>query len=194
MLLKTRKLKAFGITESVVASLIVVVILSAAVALSSSSIKTTQLNSSYAEAQHLSEKILESVNLIKSSGRVYFDTTPRGRDIMRIDCFDSEKYQTAAYCNSIDTDQYPLSEIPFISSTYSNGYYLVSADMLDNPSFGDNYFSYKTEVRELPNCYTSGSISIPQKKCRIILTDIKWEESSGEKHYKQGMYLTDWER
>jgi len=189
------KNKAFGLIESVIASLIVIVVLSAAVALSSGSIKTAELNSSYLEAQHISESIFESINLIKSSGSVYFDSTVREDGSINIDCFDSEYYNTHNSCKLIvNFDKYPFTDISFLNSQYRDGYYLASSEMLDNPSFPDEFFSYKTEVSQPDNCYTSNNIKIPDKKCRIVLTDIKWTETSGEKHYRQGMYLTDWER
>jgi len=196
MLYKIR-LKSFGLTESVVASVIIIIVLSAAIALSSNTIKTTEANASYTEAQHLSENFFESINLIKSSGQIYFDNLSRGDQVIKIECFDSNYYKAhLAECKTgIDSSKYPLDQLPYLKTpTYSNGYYLVPASLLDNPAFGNNYFSYKITVIKPDECYTSGQITISKIKCRRVLTDIKWEETSGEKHYRQGMYLTDWER
>lgn len=197
MLMLHSKLKSFGLTESVVASVIIIVVLSATVALSSNMIKTTEVNASYAEAQHLSDSFFESINLIKSSGQVYFDNSVRGDKFVDVDCFDTDYYRSHPTCRSgVDTSEYPLDQIPYIKTpTYSDGYYVIPSEFLDNPAFGDSYFSYKIDVTNL-DCYTddSNDIEIPAAKCRIVLTDIKWEEASGEKHYRQGMYLTDWER
>lgn len=192
------KLKSFGLTESVVASVIIIVVLSATIALSSNMIKTTEINASYTEAQHLSENFFESINLIKSSGRVYFDDSVRGNQFVDIDCFDTIYYKSHPTCISdVDTSEYPLDQIPYIKTlTYnaSTHYFSVPSVFLNNPAFGDNYFSYNITVTQPEECYTSGGIEIPKAKCRKVLTDIKWEEASGVKHYRQGMYLTDWER
>lgn len=196
MLMLRSKLKSFGLTESVVASVIIIVVLSATIALSGSMIKTTEVNASYAEAQHLSDNFFESINLIKSSGQVYFDDSVRGDKFVDIDCFATDYYRSHPTCKSgVDTSNYPLDQIPYLNGEYRDGYYSVSSDLLDNPAFPDNYFHYKIEVTDL-DCYTDdgGDIEIPATKCRIVLTDIRWDEASGEKHYRQGMYLTDWER
>lgn len=190
------KFKSFGLTESIVASVIIIVVLSAAIALSSNTIKTTEVNASYTEAQHLSENFFESINLIKSSGQVYFDDSARSDDsLIQIDCFGTSYYRNPANkCKEIGSD-YPLDQIPYLQTPiFNNEYYKVPAALLDNPAFGDNYFSYNIIVTRPEKCYTSGQIAIPKIKCRRVLTDIKWEETSGEKHYRQGMYLTDWER
>jgi len=197
--LHKRKIKSFGLTESVVASVIVIVVLSATISLSSNTVKNTEVNASYTEAQHLSENFFESINLIKSSGQVYFDESVRGDKLVDIDCFDTANYQTDPRCALSDTPEYPLDQIPYLKTTYDEDsdedyLYLVPSGFLDNPAFPDNYFSYNITVTQPENCYTSGGIEIPKAKCRKVLTDIVWEETSGEKHYRQGMYLTDWER
>lgn len=189
------KLKSFGLTESAVASVIVIIVLSAAVALSSSAVRTTQINSSYSEAQNISEQIFEVINTNKSLGRVYFDNAMRAPQLISIDCFDTTYFHSHPSCIAdINEDEYPFNLIPYLNATFSNGYYLTSRGLLSNPAFPDNYFSYKVVVKTPSECYQPEQVSVPNKKCRIITTDIKWQEPSGEKHYKQAMYLTDWER
>lgn len=196
MLLKI-KLKSFGLAEAVVASVVVIIVLSAAVSLSGNTIKTTEVNAAYTQAQHISDGIFESINLIKSSGQVYFDESMRAGQMIKIDCFDSQYFHSDAQC-SAGIDAFPLDKIPFVGADYisdSDGYYSVSSAMLDSPAFGENYFSYQVKVSEPEGgCYSSDEVEIPAEKCRIVLTDVKWEETSGVKHYRQGMYLTDWER
>ena len=187
------KLKSFGIVEAVISSMIVIIVLSAAVFLSMSATKTTEVNSSYNQAQHIADLILERLQLIKSNGRLYFDDVSRGQETVSIDCFDTNRFSG---CLSGMSEDYPLDQFPYRNlAVGSDGYITAPNSWFDSSAFGDGYFKFIVLVEQLSSgCHTSGTISVDNTKCRKVTISVKWEEQSREQNYKQAVYITDWER
>jgi len=192
-----RKIKSFGIVEAVISSLVVIIVLSAAVFLSMSATKTTEVNSSYSEAQHISDLILERIQLIKSNGRLYFDKDDsREPDMISIDCFGTSEYlRPGSVCQRRNMDEYPLDQFPYLNlSLESDSYVVAPEDWFNESVFGAGYFRFMVNVEELDACHTSGSVLIDESKCREVSVSVKWQEQSREQIYKQTAYITDWER
>jgi hypothetical protein len=189
-----KKLKSFGLAEAITASMIVILVLSAAVALSSSVHRSVQNDAAYLEGGHLADGLFEKINLFKSSGRIYFDNRLASADgMLSIDCFDSTKT-----CNDRDTSSvdFPLNQYPYDATHQpdSSGYVKVKKSDLNNPTFPDDYFAWKMTVVSPESCNTPTAVDIPKDKCRLVNIDIKWEDSLGVKHYSLAQYFTDWER
>jgi type II secretory pathway pseudopilin PulG len=188
--MSTRKVKAFGLIEAVFASTIVVLILSAAVALGASSSRSARFSSSYSEAQHIAELLTEQIKQAKTENKVYFDTAQRQVNIFSIDCFDTVLSKSDSSC------QVAGDYIPYNSHTVYTGasgdYVVFDSSQLHNPSFKDGFFSWKmTLTKSTTSCQ---GIARAADKCRYIDIDVKWVESTGPKNYHLDEYITDWER
>lgn len=209
MFYKTKtKLSSFGIIEAIIASFIVILTVSGAVALSSASLRTSLLNDSYLQAEHIADSVMEQIVVAKSAGKLYFDnsskTATQLESIFSIDCFNTASIETLLNkgCSLASGGYKP--ELPYTSTTeFTSGvdkYVKVkSADV--SPAFPDGYFSWKLDIKKPDvttgigdprNCKTTGGIEIPKEKCRFAEIDVKWAESSGDKHYYLTQYLTDW--
>lgn len=193
------KLKSFGLIEAVIGSTIIVLVLAAAVGLSSSANKSARLNSSYSQAQNLAEEVLGYVKESEVSGKCYFDdaTRPSGDGYYSIDCFNSANI-LQSQCRSL-LSQFPKPILVGIVKD-SNGYIRVNAAVLKNPAFSSYNFGYKVTVKKLDevssqtDCGKVGNTVIPLNKCRFVEVDVKWQETSGEKHHKISQLFTDWRR
>ncbi len=191
------KLKSFGLIESIIGSVIIVLVLTAAAALASSTSKSARLNSAYFEAQHISDELLSYVIQSEVSGRAYFDEATRASSTYySIDCFSSDKILNPP-CRSLATQ---FSNLILVNPARdSQGYIPIGGASLKNPAFSSNNFSYKISVKKpedlnYSDCGKVGSTTIPPLKCRYFELDIKWQEPTGEKHYKINQLFTDWKR
>jgi len=204
MLLRNNKFKSFGIIEAVIASAIVVILISGAVSLSSSSLRSSSLNTAYFESEHIADDLMEQIYSAKSAGKLYFDS----RDIVStdtlfpIDCFDTSYWRSS--CDGVISAG---AELPYNTDTIFSGalgseYVDVGKDDI-SPAFPDVFYSWKISINKpsemqppISGCRSvsdSGN-AIPEEKCRFAQIDIKWNESSGEKHYYLTQYFADWER
>jgi len=189
-----KKLKSFGLAEAITASVIVVLVLSAAVALSSSVHRSAQNDTAYFEAEHIADELFEKINLFKSSGRLYFDNRLASSDgMISIDCFDSTRTCGDPDKSSVD---FPLNQYPYDAAHQPDSSYYVNVKKsdLNNPTFPDDYFAWKMTVTTPASCNTPTAVDIPKDKCRLVNIDVKWEDSSGTKHYNLAQYFADWER
>jgi len=199
------KLKSFGLIESVIGATIIVLILSAAVALSSTASKSARLSSAYLEAGHIADKLMTGIKEAKASGNVYFDGASRtGSDnYFSIDCFDAVN-KNGTSCRALG--QYKPG-LPYTPAPEVDGYNAILSQEIKNPAFSDGMysrFSWKIAVKRAEqmlslnspkiDCGKVGSANIPSEKCRYVEVDVKWQESTGEKHYKLNQFFTDWER
>ncbi|MCX6809934.1 MAG: hypothetical protein NTZ65_04300 [Candidatus Berkelbacteria bacterium] len=199
-MLRSKKLKSFGITEAIVASIIVILVLTAAVALSSSTSRTASADSAYTQAEHISNNLFETINLIKSSGRVSFDDKVSSPNIINIRCFDTNTYKTKTTndCNKADFTLYPLSRFIYkgldATTVPDDNYVPIKSNELDDPSFSDGYFAFNVAVKVCPNPISVDTQTVPPAKCRQATIDVKWEEATGVRHFKLVQIFTDWER
>ncbi len=196
--MKKIKLKAFGLTEALIASVVIVLILSAAVALSSSSIKVATKNDTYSIASQISNDILERVSSAKELGQVTFDLSSSATSFP-IECFDTEGYKALGLdCVSGG------AILPYQSNTkYSQtGFAYFDFKGKANPYSAD-FFRYKVSVSKPQNsCSGSENNDIPPEVCRFVRVDVVWDESpafnisesSNEKHYVITQYFTAWEK
>jgi len=176
------KLKSFGIIEAVIASGIVVVVLSGALILSSSALRSATLESSYLEAEHIADSAMEQIMLAKTSGKVSFSTF--ARDQASIDCFDT-----------LLRNQLGCSALGYYSGAdISAGYVKVKSANVSS-AFPDNFFKYKVTIPDSNNrdCRKFADSDLPKEKCRVVNIDVLWEESSGQKQYHLSQYFSDWE-
>jgi len=202
------KLRSFGIVEAVVASGIVVVLISGAVALSSSSLRSTTLNSAYFEAEHIADDLMEGIYSAKLAGKVFFDDRAASvqelnSNLFSIDCF-TTKEESLSTCNQVAA----FREVsPYENARFSNNgvgqYVVVNKDDV-SPAFSDAFYSWNIKVKKptemeppIQGCRAlpgSDGSPIPDNKCRFVEIDVKWTESSGDKHYYLTQYFADWER
>jgi|GEM_PF-2141525 len=197
--MKNIKLKAFGLTEALIASVVIVLILSAAVALSSSSIKVATKNDTYSIASQISNDILERVSSAKELGQVTFDLSSSATSFP-IECFDTEMYKTLGLdCASGGAVLPYQSDIKYSQAGFAYFDFKGKAS-----SYPEDFFRYKVSVSK-PQDSCSGSKPdgvIPSEMCRFVKVDVVWDESpafnisgsSNEKHYVITEYFTAWEK
>lgn len=194
--MKTIKLKAFGLTEALIASVMIVLILSSAVALSSSSIRVATKNDTYSIASQIANDIMERVSLAKGAGEISFDlqSTPSS---FPIECFDTASYQTLVSCGA------GRGILPYSSSTVSSPAGYTNSDFKVS-SYPSNFFRYKVSISK-PQDQCPGSSTdqiIPPQMCRFVRVDVQWDESpafnisgsTNEKNYVVTQYFANWEK
>jgi len=189
------KLSSFGIIEAIIASFIIVLMVSGAVALSSASLRTALLGGSYLEAEHIADSVMEQIVASKSAGKLYFDSSPRTpvqlESVFSIDCFDSAKRNKSG-CLVRGAFR---PEVPYVLTTEFDADNFVKTKSKDiSPSYPDDYFSWRLKINpsNSQNCKLVDDIAIPLEKCRFAEIEVKWTESTGVKHYYLSQYFTDW--
>jgi hypothetical protein len=201
MLLSNKKLKSFGIIEAVIASAIVVVLISGTVSLSSSSLRSSSLNTAYFESEHIADDLMEQIYSAKSAGKLYFDSRTAGtNELFSIDCFDTKNFNliTCQKAGSFREDlPYDSNTATKIKDISGKKYVQVGEDRV-SPAFSEAFYSWNITINEpdtADGCRSvPGSTPISKEKCRFADIDIVWNESSGEKHYYLTQYFADWER
>lgn len=206
------KIKSFGLIEAVIACTILIILLTAAITLTTTSLRGSELSQSYFQAEHISDDILERIAADKSRGLLSFIKTaddPAPDEIFSIDCFDHQKSYGKLSCESSTKFKGQLQYNDYGLPDPSKDYFIpVKHDKA--PSFADDYFSFRVFTRlssEMPTAIDGGKsrcrsivdpsvrqIEIPADKCRFVEIDIKWQESTGEKRYYQTQYFADWEK
>jgi hypothetical protein len=191
--------------------MIIVILLSGAVALSASSLRGTTYDANYHEAEHIGEILAEKIVLAKSTGRVDFGKTvwsSLGEPLFSVMCFDSDNIKnvlsgSAASSNCYGTDGKLKSNLPFptdISRFDSDAYVSVIASdtrvPFDNTAFADGFFSWKIDIQNGPGgvCPSISGVDIPSSKCRVALISVKWEQPTGMQTYSFVQYFADWEK
>jgi len=209
---RNKKVKSFGLIEAIIACSILIILLTAAITLSSTLLRGSQLTQSYFEAEHIADDILERVLADKSRGLLSFigsvDNPVEG-EIFSIDCYDNQKGYGKLSCQSGAKYKGQLPYSDYGLPDPAKDYY-ISVKHDKAPSFPDNYFSLKVSIRrpsEMPTEIDQGKsrcrsienssgqqVDISPDKCRYAEIDIKWVEPSGEKKYYQTQYFADWEK
>lgn len=209
-----RKIKSFGVLEALIASMIIVVLLSAAVVLATMSVRSSSQNTNFHEAEHLSEDLIEQMFYAKSNNLAYFAAGTYSAEKFPMECFDTDIVQTEGLCKSsgVYKDGLPYTSQTEIVPTgeVHGGFVRVKQKDVANPGIADNYFYWKIDIYTpgdahlvdfgfggpLPiagKCRDIGGVSLPAQKCRLSEIEIQWTEATGDKRYFETQYLTDWE-
>jgi type II secretory pathway pseudopilin PulG len=189
-----KKIKSFGLIESIAASTIMVVVVSGALALASSSVRTASSDQAFLEAENIAEFVFEKVQEKKSQGEAYFvKPNPAPANSFSIECFDT----TVAYSNlncfkSIDRSTKTGLDYVQTDIEQSGGKHSVEFNGLANPAFGAGFFKYSISV-DKPT-YFEDSIVFPKDKIVSVNVEVTWNDVGGEKKYYARQYFGDWER
>ncbi len=176
--------KSFGLIEAIAASTIIVLVVSSAVALASSSMRSAALDQSYLEAENIAEEILETIQEKKAQGQIFFVSSGTVQPTaINIACYDVAKLGKVG-CEDDKTG------IDTSASLESN--YRPYKSMTINPAFGEGFFSFKIETQINPNIVSADVADAD--KTALVKIDIKWQDLGGEKHYYARQLFTDWER
>ena len=200
---KKIQLASFGIIEAIIASFIIVLMVSGAVALSSASVRTSLLNDSYLQAEHIADSVMEQIVAAKSAGKLYFDSSSRTPaqllSIFSIDCFATANRSLPGCKLSNGAFRPEVPYVGMVTTDFSDDYVKVKSKDV-SPAFPDGYFSWKLDIKK-PDvatgigtrfCRSVAGINIPVDKCRFAEIEVKWTESSGIKQYYLTQYFTDW--
>lgn len=190
------KIKAFGVLESLIASVILMLILSGATVLASRISKSVDKSQMNEAAAQLAQRVSANIDELKSTGNLFFDTRSAlvfKNDLqdasLSIDCFDSSKITSC-----INLMPAPFRQRFFFSQKDQNAegaFIIKSSDIKDN-RFPDGFFTVKPKVSAF-SCRTQGGLTIPGNKCRLIQIVINWQ-SNGLRSYEITKYVTDWQR
>jgi len=210
MLRFKNKLKSFGLIESIIASMIIVILLSGAVALSASSLRGITYDSNYHEAEHIGEILAEKIVVAKSTGQIDFlkGITASLKDpFFSIECFDSDNISdllgSGADSNCRKTSGAIKSALPFPNDRNrfddQNYVSVVAGDSgvpFDDTAFANEFFWWKIDIQNGPGggCPSISGVDIPPSKCRVALISVKWEQPTGAQTYSFKQYFTDWEK
>jgi hypothetical protein len=195
--------------------MIIVILLSGAVALSASSLRATTYDANYHEAEHIGEILAEKITLAKSTGRVDFAkgvTASLSEPFFSVGCFDADNIvnilSSTTGSNCKDSTGKIRQELPYPDdraryNDADNYVYVRSSDKkvpFDNSSFENDFFRWKIDLISRPGsavgsrCPSISGVSIPDSKCRAALISVKWEQPSGTQTYRFIQYFADWEK
>jgi len=206
-----KKTKSFGLIEAVVASMIMVLLLTGAVALASASLRNMTTNSNYHAAEQLADSLMEKAVRNKAAGLIAMtadenDSLPTGQEKrFSIKCFDTllrngsncQLSARNAYKDGLPYPNPPSDTSRIVKYGAFNYVKTVGAD-LNNTAFPGDFFAWRIAVSKLPDysgsCPYIGSQPIVKAKCSLLTIDVRWEQASGEKHYYLRQYFADWEK
>lgn len=199
------KIKSFGIVEALIASMVIVLILTGAVAVSSSMIKNSSLDASYQEAESLAEEVFSLIEAGRATGELTFVGGTSGSGIYPIQCFDSEfinnSTSNAPCFESGSTYQTLLPYYTFgggndySSSQFNGAYFPVTR--VRNPNFPSGYFEIKIQVPDDPGSYECVKVAgfeAPSERCPLVDIEVQWEEGGKVQKYYALQRFTDWQR
>ncbi len=190
------KLKSFGLIESVAASTILVIVVSGALMLASSAIKTASSDQAYLEAENVAEFIFEKVQEKKSQGRVYFvKPIPSPVDSFSIECFDTVKAYSSNECFESSGNGASKTGLDYLKSDMVTlpPDVLIPYNGLANPAFGVDFFRYSVTV-STPSYFLGTDNLFPKEKIVSVNIKVSWEDVGGRKDYYARQYFSDWER
>lgn len=191
-----RKIKSFGLIESVAASTILVIVVSGALALASSSIKTASYDQAYLEAENVAEFIFEKVQEKKSQGEAYFvKPVPSPADSFSINCFDTVKAYSSNECFGSSGNGTSKTGLNYLKSdmTPSAPDVFVPYNGSANPAFGVGFFSYSISI-STPSYFLASDSLFPKEKIVSANIKVTWDDIGGKKNYYARQYFSDWER
>jgi len=184
---ENKKLRSFGIIEVMIASVIIILVLSSAVVLSSSSVRLANKNDVYSMAAQISDDILEQIVFTKSLNKASF-ISDTGINRFPVECFStilSEK--TGTNCASA-SDYLPKN---LVLPADTGGFEVYK---IDGSTYPPDYFRVQVSVKK-PSGASSmcqGS-DIPGDKCRYVRVEVKWTDAAGDEKYDTAQYFSDWE-
>lgn len=199
-----KKLKSFGIVEAMVASLVIILLLTGAVAVSSALIKNSTLDASYQEAESVAEEVFSLVEASRAKGELSFFGNVAGDGIYPIECFDTDfisnlaknteclkggEYQALLPYFTLNKDK------RFKPSDFSANMFVVSQER--NPNFPSGFFKLKVEVPDDPSSYSClghSSLNVPSEKCRLVDVTVSWQERGREQNYYISQRFTNWQK
>lgn len=198
-----KKLKSFGIIEAMVASIVIILILTGAVALMANLVKGSTTGASYQEAETIAEEVFSQIEVAKAADKIYFLGPVAGR--FPIECFDSSYIKNIASperdaCFSDSASTYDTL-LPFYTLGTQESY---SADQFDAGSFfqvmqvrnkavAEDFFKFKTTVNHGgADCVNLNGVRVSWQRCREVIVEVKWQDKNGEQSYKAAERFTDW--
>lgn len=191
---KPIRLKSFGIFEAMIASVVVILILTSAVALSASSNRVASKNETYSFASQIADQFLEQITFGKSVGKVRFDQRAGDGGAFPIECFISNVGQRAA---AICADATPFLPAALNQHLATDSPDVYTYKNTDNSSFPPGYFKYTATVRQVTSgwCYGPADSDriIPGLKCRNVKIQVMWKDGAGDQSYVATEYFGDWE-
>jgi len=197
------KVKSFGIIEAMVASIVIILVLTGAVALIANLVKGSTTGASYQEAETIAEEVFSQIEAAKAADKIYFVDEVTGR--FPIECFDSLFMKNVASPDRVScfTDGMSTYDklLPFYTLGTQESY---SADQFDagsffqvlqirNKSIAEDFFKFKTTVsRESIPCTDINGAVVPQLRCRNVIVEVVWDDKNGTQHYKAAERFADW--
>lgn len=198
-----KKLKSFGIIEAMVASIVIILVLTGAVALMSNLVKGSTTDASYQEAEAMAEEVFSQIEAAKAANKLYFVDPVVGR--FPVECFDnsflnnpSSPNRDRCFASGYDYDKllsfYTLGK----TESYAVGQFDPNNFFIDlqnrNKSIADGFFKLKTSVGfdSSTSCANVGGVVVPNKRCRVVVVDVRWEDKNGEQTYKASQRFSDW--
>jgi hypothetical protein len=191
-----KKLKSFGLIESVAASTILVVVVAGSLTLASSAIKTASSDQAYLEAENVAEHIFEKVQEKKSQGSAYFiKPVPSPAGSFSIKCFDTVEAYSSNECFESSGNGASKTGLDYLKSDMvaSAPDVFVPYNRPANPAFGVGFFSYSVAV-STPEYFSGADGLFPEEKIVSVNIKIKWSDVGGEREYYARQYFSDWER
>ena len=199
-----RKLRSFGIIEAMVASIVIILVLTGAVALIANLVKASSIDASYQEAETIAEEVFSGIEAARATRELEFVAGPIGDGRFPIECF-SNSYISGtgnplqAECLTSDGKYkkllpfYTLSNSDvFNPSQFDSGSYftITQKRSATTPS---GFFKFNTSVDGGP-CLDMTGVDISQERCRKVTVTVKWEDKNGPQTYEAIERFTDWQR
>lgn len=200
-----RKIKSFGIVEAMVASLVIILLLTGAVAVSSALIKNSTLDASYQEAESIAEEVFSLIEASRAKGELSFFGNVSGDGIYPIECFDSDFIQNGSKnIECLNSGDYQAllpyntlnSNKRFKPADFNPTGFVISDER--NPNFPSGFFNLNVQVPDDPASYTclsSGSdVVVPWQKCRLVDVTVSWQERGHLQKYYISQRFTSWQK
>lgn len=201
-MLKIKRLNSFGIIEALVASLVIILILTGAIALTTNLVKSSTIDESYQEAEGIAEEIFSNIETSRSTGEIYFVTADSEGVKYPVECFDNDfvNGSSSLRTSCFDSSNQYRNLLPFRTLSTMTNY---SADQFDANNFysvsqprsvsvSPGYFKFKVQVLS-DGCLGVSGVSVPSEKCRKVVVEIKWEDKNGQEVYRSVERFSDWQ-
>lgn len=200
------RIKSFGIIEAMVASIVIILVLTGAIALTTNLVQGSTLDSSYQEAETVAEEVFSQIEAAKAAGSLYFVASADAADTrFPIECFDNSVINDAtnpdrARCftdaNSLYNKLlsfYTLGDSGVYAAGQfdANSFFTVSQNR--NKAISEGFFKVKTTItRPAGNCQAVGGVTIPSGRCRRVDVKVQWEGRNGTQTYQAVERFFDW--
>lgn len=206
------KFPSFGLLEAIIASMVIVLLLSGAVTLASTSLHSATTNSNFHEAEHIADILAEKVVAAKSAGKITFSGQLSDDSLIPIACFNASDatLDNNAKCRKGNDITKPFKDelpfpVPHPGTRYDDDNFvkvLKSDDRVpfDDTIFANGYFKWKMVLENGPGgaigerCPSVTGVQIPDSKCRVVRITVKWGEFTSKEQFVLRQYITDWEK